>query len=159
MNEAAKKTLLRKVPHGLYVVTSGRGDSVHGFTATWMTQSSFAPPIVVLGVRRDSKSFESIRSVGALCVNLVPKDRRDLAEKFFKMPSAAGSRFDDVTFHAGAATGCPVIDDALGFLECRVLEVVERGDHATIVAEVVEAGVLRDGDLLELSHTPWKYGG
>jgi len=159
VDEAAKKSLLRKIPHGLYVVTSGAGEAAHGFTATWLTQSSFAPPIVVLGVRRESASMESIRRSRALCVNLVPKDRRDLAEKFFKMPSAGGGRFDDLTFHAGPSTGSPVLDDALGFLECRVLEIVERGDHATVICEVVEAGVLRDGDLLELSHTPWKYGG
>jgi flavin reductase (DIM6/NTAB) family NADH-FMN oxidoreductase RutF len=159
MDEAAKKTLLRKVPHGLYVVTSGAGEKAHGFTATWLTQASFQPPIVVLGVRRDSQSYTSITGAGTLCVNLVPKDRRDLAEKFFKPPAAGGGRFGDLSFHAGPATGSPVLDDALGFLECRVLQVVDRGDHSAVVAEVVEAGVLRDGELLVLSDTPWKYGG
>lgn len=159
MDEAAKRALLRKVPHGLYVVTSGSCESAHGFTATWLTQTSFQPPLIALGVRRDSAGCASIKAAGALCVNLVPKDRRDLAERFFQPRTASSDRFEELPFHAGAATGSPVLDDALGYLECRVQHVLDHGDHSVVLAEVVGAGVLRDGDLLELSQTPWKYGG
>ena len=50
----AKKTLLRKIPHGLFICGVREGDEVNGFTASWVTQGSFEPPMVVMGVRADS---------------------------------------------------------------------------------------------------------
>ena len=52
----AKKTLLRKIPHGLFICGVAEGDEVNGFTASWVTQGSFEPPLVVMGVRADSTS-------------------------------------------------------------------------------------------------------
>ena len=45
----AKKVLLRKIPHGLFVCGVRDGDEVNGFTASWVTQGSFEPPLVVMG--------------------------------------------------------------------------------------------------------------
>ena len=42
----AKKVLLRKIPHGLFVCGVREGDEVNGFTASWVTQGSFEPPLV-----------------------------------------------------------------------------------------------------------------
>jgi flavin reductase (DIM6/NTAB) family NADH-FMN oxidoreductase RutF len=159
VNEEAKKRLLRMLPHGVFVVTSGAGDGAHGFTVTWLTQVSFKPPLIVVAVRRDSLAYGSVTGSGAFCVNWISREQRPLAERFFQPPKASGSRFGDLPFHAGLATGAPVLDDALGFLECRVVHAFDHGDHSIVVGEAVEAGLQRDGDLLLLSDTPWKYGG
>ena len=58
----AKKTLLRKIPHGLFVCGVRNGDEVNGFTASWVTQGSFEPPLVVMGVRADSSSHAIIEA-------------------------------------------------------------------------------------------------
>ena len=58
----AKKTLLRKIPHGLFVCGVRNGDEVNGFTASWVTQGSFDPPLVVMGVRADSSSHAIIEA-------------------------------------------------------------------------------------------------
>ncbi len=159
MNESAKKALLQKIPHGVYVVTTGTGASAHGFTATWLTQVSFEPPLIAIGVRRDSKAYTTVTESKQLVVNFLAKDGRGIAERFFKPPAVDGSSFGDVPFHAGPATGGPVLDAALGFAECRVTNVQDGGDHAIVVAQVVEAGVLKEGAALILADTPWKYGG
>ena len=44
----AKKVLLRKIPHGLFICGVRNGDEVNGFTASWVTQGSFEPPLVVM---------------------------------------------------------------------------------------------------------------
>ena len=46
----AKKTLLRKIPHGLFICGVADGDEVNGFTASWVTQASFEPPLVMMAV-------------------------------------------------------------------------------------------------------------
>jgi flavin reductase (DIM6/NTAB) family NADH-FMN oxidoreductase RutF len=159
MNENAKKTLLRSIPHGVYVVTTGSGDAAHGFTATWLTQGSFAPPLVVLSVRRDSHAYAAITTNKSFVVNFVPKDGRSLAEAFFKPPRASGSKLGDFTFQPAPVSGGPVLDAALGFVDCKFVSAVDHGDHAVVVGEVAEAAILRAGDALLLSDTPWKYGG
>ena len=51
---AAKKTLLRKIPHGVFICGVAENGEVNGFTASWVTQGSFEPPLVVMAVRSDS---------------------------------------------------------------------------------------------------------
>ena len=60
----AKKVLLRKIPHGLFICGVRNGDEVNGFTASWVTQGSFEPPLVVMGVRADSSSHAIIEATG-----------------------------------------------------------------------------------------------
>ncbi len=49
MDETAKKTVLRMIPYGLFVVSTRDGDTVNAAAVNWVTQASFAPPLVVLG--------------------------------------------------------------------------------------------------------------
>ena len=61
----AKKVLLRKIPHGLFICGVRNGDEVNGFTASWVTQGSFEPPLVVMGVRADSSSHAIIEATSS----------------------------------------------------------------------------------------------
>lgn len=159
MNDDARKSLLRAIPHGLYIVTTGSGDSAHGFTATWLTQASFKPPLIMMGVRRDSHAFTTITANHTFIVNFVPKEARAICEKFFQPPKAEKDHFGPYRFAPSSISGGPVLADALGHLDCRVTDVVDRGDHAIIVGEVLEAVISKPGEPLVLGDTPWKYGG
>ena len=78
---------------------------------------------------------------------------------FFKPQRRVGNKFEDIEFYAAPATGCPVIKDTLGYVECRVVGSVEHGDHTVFVGEVMGAAVHRDGEPLLLESTGWNYGG
>ena len=56
----AKKVLLRKIPHGLFICGVTDGNEINGFTASWVTQGSFDPPLIVMAVRAEGKSHEII---------------------------------------------------------------------------------------------------
>ena len=84
----AKKTLLRKIPHGLFVCGVRSGDEVNGFTASWVTQGSFEPPLVVMGVRADSSSHAIIEATSRFSLNVLRADQKDLAAVFFKPQKA-----------------------------------------------------------------------
>ena len=87
----AKKTLLRKIPHGLFICGVAEGDEVNGFTASWVTQGSFEPPLVVMGVRADSTSNGMIKRTRRFSLNVLAADQKNLAATFFKPQSAAVS--------------------------------------------------------------------
>lgn len=158
LNEQAKKTMLRKIPHGLYICGVKEGDEVNGYTASWVMQASFTPPLVVNCVKQDSKSHAMLKASGVFALSILGAEQKDLAQAFFKPQRRVGNKFEDVEFYLGE-TGCPIITDSLGYVECRVVGSVEQGDHTVFVGEVIAAGVHREGEPLLLESTGWQYGG
>ncbi len=99
-----------------------------------------------------------IQSSQVFALSVLEAGQKELAQKFFKPQRRVGNKFEDVEFYLGE-TGCPIISDSLGYVECRVVGAVEQGDHTVFVGEVIAAGVHRDGDPLLLESTGWNYGG
>jgi flavin reductase (DIM6/NTAB) family NADH-FMN oxidoreductase RutF len=158
MDEAAKKTTLRMIAYGLFIVGTKDGDKVTASAVNWVTQASFAPPLVVLGAKAGTTTADMIDSSGVFCVNVLETGSKDLASKFFAHVEPEGNKFGDVEFSL-SPNGCPVIKDALGYFECQVREKVALGDHTIYVGEVVEAGLQREGQPMTLSETGFFYGG
>jgi len=158
MDAQAKKTALRGITYGLYVIGTKVGDDVNAFTGNWVTQASFTPPLVAIGVKKDTTSFEGIRDSKVFSVNVLESGQKDLAFAFFKPVSRVGNKFGEVEFYT-STTGSPILRDALSWFECQVTDVMDRGDHALILGEVVDAGVHREGQPLTLAETGLFYGG
>ena len=154
----AKKVLLRKIPHGLFVCGVREGDEVNGFTASWVTQGSFEPPLVVMGVRADSTSHGIIERTGRFSLNVMRADQKDLVAVFFKPQKGMGGRFDSAPFREGDL-GLPLLEDAIGGVECELVGQVKHGDHTVFVGEVKTAQLIADGEALTLASTGWNYGG
>lgn len=159
LNEEAKKTMLRKIPHGLYICGVRDGEEMNGFTASWLMQSSFNPPLIVNCVKQDSISHAMIKKTGIFAISFLENGQKDLAAQFFKPKRRVGNKFEEVEFYEGEETGCPIIKDSLGYVECRVVGTVEEGDHSVFVSEVIGAGIHRQGEPLLLETTGWNYGG
>ena len=160
LNLEAKKILLRKIPHGLFIcgVRDEIRDEINGFTASWVTQGSFAPPLVVMAVRAEGSSHEIILQTNKFSLNILKSDQKDLAAVFFKPQKALGSRFESVEFTSGEL-GLPILVDSVGGVECVVKGKVEHGDHTIFVGEVLTAYLNEDVDSLNLNSTGWNYGG
>ena len=159
MDLQAEKIALRKIPHGVYVVGVKQDAHLNAFTATWLTQVSFTPPLVALGIKKDSHSFDMIKHDKVFSVNLLGKHQKALAEHFVRPASVVGEKLKAVP-HRPGKTGAPVLDEAIAYFECELREVAnEWGDHAVVIGEVVEAGVHKDEPALTLMDTGWHYGG
>jgi len=138
-----KKTVLRMIPYGLYVLTAkGEDGTVAGATVNWVTQASFAPPLVVVGVKADSQVHAIIKESKAFALNVLGKDQGATAFAFFKPAVRDGETVSGEPFRSGT-TGAPVLERAPAFVECRLVDTVERGDHSIFVGEVVEAGLVK----------------
>ncbi|HWO74024.1 MAG TPA: flavin reductase family protein [Dehalococcoidia bacterium] len=158
MDEAAKKTALRMIPYGLFVMTVKDGDKMTGAAVNWLTQASFQPPLVVLGAKADAPSTGMIERSGLFNINVMETGQTAIASAFFKHVEPDGNKFGDIEFTL-SPNGLPVLKDALAWFECRVREKVAIGDHTIFVGEVIEAGVQREGEPLTLAETGFKYGG
>ena len=154
----AKKVLLRKIPHGLFICGVREADEINGFTASWVTQGSFEPPLLVMAVRADGSSHGMIQRTSKFSMNFLKSDQKDLAAIFFKPQKGLGGRFEAAPYRIGEL-GLPVIENCLGAVECTVVGEVACGDHTVFVGEVKSAELNKDGEALELSSTGWTYGG
>lgn len=158
MDLEAKKKALRKIVHGVYVIGVGADGRQNAFTATWVTQVSFIPPLVVVGVRKDGISFQMIEKSKVFSINFLGKNQKPLAEHFLKPAHLGGDKLEGIRYRTGK-TGTPILEEAIAFVECEVRQIHAGGDHSLVVGEVVEAGVREDADPLALKETGWQYGG
>lgn len=83
-------------------------------------------------------------------MNILSKAHQDTAFAFFKTVEAEGNSIGGETFSEGT-TGAPVFDNVPAWIECNLVDTVERGDHSVFVGEVVNASVsmMPDGRLDE----------
>jgi flavin reductase (DIM6/NTAB) family NADH-FMN oxidoreductase RutF len=139
MNADAKKAVLRMIPYGIYVLTADDGKgNVAAATVNWVTQTAFAPPLVVVGVKTDSGAYQVVKAAKAFALNMLGKEHKGLAFTFFKPASVADGKISGQAYRKGT-TGAPLLEAAPGALECKVTSIVEQGDHHIVVGEVVEA--------------------
>jgi len=144
MDANAKKTALRMVPYGLFILTGKTSDGrVAAATVNWVTQASFEPPLVVVGVKADSSAHGIIKDARAFALNVLGKGQQSVAFTFFKPTSVEGDTMSGERFRAGA-TGAPILESTPAFVECRLVDTIEKGDHSIFVGQVVEAGVARE---------------
>ncbi|MDH5675986.1 MAG: flavin reductase family protein [Myxococcales bacterium] len=141
MDSNAKKTALRMIPYGLYVLTAeNQAGEVAAATINWVTQASFEPPLLVAGVKADSGAHALLKETGAFALNVLGKDQQGAAFGFFKPAQKDGESISGEPYRKGE-TGAPILTNMPAYLECKVVEVVEKGDHSVVVGEVVAAGV------------------
>lgn len=159
MDPAVKKKVLRKFTYGLYVITVRNSEEVNGFTANWITQASFEPPMLVFSMENDSRSIEMIQSSGAFAVNVLPEDAREFAGQMGRSSKQNPEKLADVPCDRGPATGSPILTNAVGWVECRLVSATPSGDHTLLLGEVVEAGDGRDASPLTLAAAGFRYSG
>src|SRR5215470_1063907 len=93
MDADAKKTALRMIPYGIYVLTADDGQgNIAGATVNWVTQTAFNPPLVVAGVKTDSGAYQIIKNTKSFPLNVLGKEHKGLAFTFFKPAALEGGK-------------------------------------------------------------------
>jgi flavin reductase (DIM6/NTAB) family NADH-FMN oxidoreductase RutF len=156
MNADAKKATLRMIPYGIYVLTTDDGKgNIAAATVNWVTQTAFAPPLVVVGVKTDSGAYQVVKTSQKFALNMLGKDQKGLAFTFFKPAQVSDGKLSGQAYRKGT-TGAPLLVDAPGAVECKVTSIVEQGDHHIVVGEVIEAHLNKqlagrpDANILEM---------
>ncbi len=159
MNEEAKKVALRMINYGMYLLTAKDGENIGAATVNWLSQTSFKPPLVMVGVKADSHLYTLIEKTRTFAVNILGSDQKNLAAEFFKPIKVEQRKINGTPYETGV-TGSPILTDTPASLECKVVDLVKRGDHTVVVGEVVEAHARRrDAEPLFMRTTGWFYGG
>jgi len=158
-----RRRVLWTMPYGLYVVGSGSGNRQNCMTLNWATQLSFEPKLVGISVEQSALTHELISQGGGFSLNIIDREDRAVVRKFVKpveLDQAAGT-MNGIGFHHGPLTGAPVLDQAVGWLECQVRQQVACGHHTLFIGEVVNCGFqgAEDTAVLRMEDTRMNYGG
>lgn len=144
MDEEAKKTALRMIPYGLYLLAARAEDGdTTAATVNWVTQASFEPPLVAVGVKADSHCLDVVRSAGVFALSVLGAGQNDLAFAFFKSPEFDDAQIGGVAYEVGRI-GAPLLAGPIAHLECKVAEIRDVGDHSVVIGEVLDARVVKE---------------
>jgi flavin reductase (DIM6/NTAB) family NADH-FMN oxidoreductase RutF len=130
---------------GVTVVTTlDQAGCPRGMTANSFTSVSLDPPLVLVCVAKAAPICIAFRAAEGFAVNILSEGQRELSQRFAsRMPD----RFAGLSWHQGAS-GAPILDGSLAFLDCRAREQIEAGDHVILIGEVEEFGRTAQSPLL-----------
>ena len=166
---------MHELPYGIYIIGSSRDGQANAMIADWVMQVSFNPRLLAVAFERDSSSLQRVRDHGYFTVNLLMEEDNGMAlARQFVQPAdaskvrgrsdaAASQHYDklaDVEYRVSErAPGCPVLEDALAYLECQAEQFVDVGDHVMVIGRVLFGEVQHSGDPLTSTFTGWTYSG
>jgi 3-hydroxy-9,10-secoandrosta-1,3,5(10)-triene-9,17-dione monooxygenase reductase component len=129
---------------GVAVAATESGGQRFGMTVNSFTSVSLDPPLVLFCAARTSGTLREIQRSGAFALSFLAGGQHEVARRF---ATASGNRFGalEVVTPLGG-TGSPVLAASLAFLDCRLADVIPRGDHSIVLGSVVAAGTLSRSD-------------
>jgi flavin reductase (DIM6/NTAB) family NADH-FMN oxidoreductase RutF len=104
-----------------------------GMTMNAVTSLSLEPPQFLVCMDQRARTLAAIRNSGSFCINYLREDQREIAVAFAR---PGEDRFGAVTFQSGA-TGSPVIDGTIAYVECRLNAIHPGGDHWIVIGDAV----------------------
>jgi flavin reductase (DIM6/NTAB) family NADH-FMN oxidoreductase RutF len=158
MDPNLKKQVLRTFTYGLYAVSCADEGEVNIFTANWLTQVSFEPPLLAVSVENVSKSLPMILRSRKFTVNVLRSGDRELAGRLGKSALKQPDKLSNIGFDLGT-NGCPILHNALAWIACGVRNTVEAGDSTLLVADVVDVGILGEGQPLTMAEAGFRHAG
>ena len=130
------------MPTGVAVITVDANGQRIGLTVATLVSLSFEPPLVGVAIARQAALHELLREAGECAFSLLAAEQQQLAEHFARGVPPIGM-WEGIALRD--ATGPPLLDGALGWLECSVREEIAAGTHTFFVCEVVRAEPGRTG--------------
>ncbi len=153
------RQILGEFASGVTVVTTRHRGEVHGTTMSAFSSVSLNPPLVLVCIDRSSEIHDMVASSAIFAVNILHEGQADIAQALSLKGTPelnAAHKLVSLPFHT-VETGAPVLDDHLAFLDCRVENAVEAGDHTVYIGRIVEGGA-GNVDAGALLHFRGQYG-
>ena len=162
IDDKLRRRVLWKMPYGLYVLGSKAGDQRNLMTINFVTQVGTEPKLVGVGVVKEAVTHRLVSEGRCFALNIIDREDRAIVRKFVKPveESNDGTQLNGFPVHT-EATGAPVLDQAVAFVDCEVRQEVDCGDHTFFIGEVVAVGFQKpeETDVLRMEDTRMNYGG
>ena len=163
MAEEQIKTALKMMPYGFYAFTTKNGDDVNAMVVNWVSQMSYEPRLLAVGIQKSCYSRGLVEAGGVFGLNLFLQADSDSIMGVTSGRARKPEKMDDAEYSAAPATGVPVLAGSAAIIECKIAQIVDvGGDHDIVVGEAINAEVMKEGgppDVLSLTELGWSYAG
>jgi flavin reductase (DIM6/NTAB) family NADH-FMN oxidoreductase RutF len=141
------RSVMSRFATGVTVVTTAVGKQRVGITVNAFCSVSLDPPLVLICIEQGSHVHDALIESGVFAVNFLSSEQEQLSVCFAANSVERHSNFCGVASHT-VATGAPVFDDCLGFVDCRIVTTYPGGDHTIILGQVEAQDALEGEPLL-----------
>lgn len=130
------RSIMRYFASAVTVVTGALDTGeLFGLTVSAFISVSLEPPLVLICIRNESSATNLLRKSMKYCVNILAEDQQQISEKFSL--AGEGGRFQNLDYYFGK-TGSPIIKGTIGYIDCKIANVVPAGDHTIFIGEAIE---------------------
>jgi flavorubredoxin/flavin reductase (DIM6/NTAB) family NADH-FMN oxidoreductase RutF len=143
---------LGRISSGLYIITSQKNGAKSAMLASWVAQASLQPLGFTVAVAKD-RAIESFMQVGdKIVLNVLEEGNyKELKRHFLKRLHPGADRFADIKTQT-AKNGCPILTDALAYIECEIADSMECTDHWIMYCTVKEGRVAKQEGVTAVRH-------
>ena len=145
---------MARLPAGVVVITTRVGDEFRGLTASSLVSISLDPPLVLVGLERESATRAAVLETKAFNASLLTRSQEFLADRFAGRAPALDLEWRTLPHRLGT-NGIPLLDGCAAWLECRLVQVHQAGDHDICVGEVLAAAIGSGDPLILWDRTFW----
>lgn len=143
MSESPSMPVLGRVPSGIFILTIRDGERETGMLASWVQQAGFDPPTVTVAVKSGRYVEQWITAGREFALCLLAEDQKAMLGHFGRGFEPDEPAFEGLDL-SRSASGLPVLDRAIGYLECQPKTHLDSGDHRIFLAQVVDDRLLHD---------------
>jgi flavin reductase (DIM6/NTAB) family NADH-FMN oxidoreductase RutF len=137
--------MFAKMTYGIYLLTASHREEINGMIASWVSQVSYDPALVMVAARANRYSHHLIEEAGSFALHVLARTQVDWIARF-KGPDPK-AKFSQIEWTRGS-TGCPILADCIAYAECVLRGDYRPGDHTLFVGEVVDSRVFAEKDPL-----------
>ena len=133
LDKSEFRRLLGHFATGVTVITTlDENKKPFGMTANAVTSLSLVPPLLLVCVDKSADCYTCFEGSKVFTVNVLAESQEAISRKF---ATKGIEKFEGVGYRAGK-NGCPVLEDAIAHMECRVTKAIDGGDHTIYLGEV-----------------------
>jgi 3-hydroxy-9,10-secoandrosta-1,3,5(10)-triene-9,17-dione monooxygenase reductase component len=147
------RTALAHLPTGVTVVTAYGEEGLVGMTANSVTSVSLDPPLILLCPAKSSTTWPTMRAASRFCINVMAGHHENVTRRFAAKGVDRWAGLEYVRRPTG-----PALADAIAWIECRLEDEHDAGDHTIVVARVVAIEAAETPDLEALVFFRGSYG-
>jgi flavin reductase (DIM6/NTAB) family NADH-FMN oxidoreductase RutF len=119
------------------VVTAKRADKINGMTVAWIMQATFNPAFIVVSIAPERFTYSLIEESKRFGINILADNQKEIGKHFGFSSGKNTDKFKGIKFH-NSKSGLPVLDDIYAYIDCKLVNITNAGDHDLFIGQVVE---------------------
>ena len=136
---------LHKISYGMYVICSRNSENMNGQIANALFQITAVPAMIAIGINKQNLTHEYIEKSNLFTVSILSESTPMSFIGNFGFRSGRDiSKFKDVEYKLGKTKSPIVLDNALAYIEAKVIDKIDVGTHTIFIGGVEDAEILSE---------------